>query len=119
MSVLAQIVQAAQAYDRFVEQQVHDARTDPASGEKALQRWRQIQAGIRHVTTPTGLTLPRLALPQTEDPGEITRYLDGEGLPGEFPYVNAAYPELYTVPAAAASSTEAGSGSSSSTPPSA
>ncbi|HXJ56037.1 MAG TPA: methylmalonyl-CoA mutase family protein [Verrucomicrobiae bacterium] len=119
MSVLAQIVQAAQAYDRFVEQQVHDARTDPASGEKARQRWRQIQAGIRHVTTPTGLTLPRLALPQTEDPGEITRYLHGEGLPGEFPYVNAAYPELYTVPATAVSSTEAGSGSSSSTPPSA
>src|SRR5262245_44705378 len=111
MSVLAQIVQAAQAYDRFVEQQVHDARTDPVSGEKARQRWHQIRAGIRHVTTPTGLTLPRLALPQTDDPGEIARYLHGEGLPGEFPYVNSAYPELYVIPATAAAPDGAGSGS--------
>src|SRR5262245_35587869 len=115
MSVLAQIVQAAQAYDRFVEQQVHDARTDPVSGEKARQRWHQIRAGIRHVTTPTGLTLPRLALPQTDDPGEIARYLHGEGLPGEFPYVNSAYPELYVIPATAAAPDGAGSGSP--TPP--
>ena len=30
---------------------------------------------------------PRLALPQTDEPGEIARYLFGEGLPGEFPFV--------------------------------
>ena len=47
------------------------------------------------VETPTGLKLPRLALPQTDEPGEIARFLFGEGLPGEFPFVNAAYREMY------------------------
>ena len=45
--------------------------------------------------TPTGLTLPRLALPNVDEPGEIARYLYGEGLPGEFPFVSSAYREMY------------------------
>ena len=47
------------------------------------------------VETPTGLKLPRLALPQTDEAGEIARFLYGEGLPGEFPFVTAAYREMY------------------------
>ena len=39
--------------------------------------------------------MPRLALPQTDDPGAMVRYLDGEGLPGAFPFVNSIYPEMY------------------------
>jgi methylmalonyl-CoA mutase len=47
------------------------------------------------VTTPTGIKLPRLALPNVDEPGEIARYLYGEGLPGEFPFVSSAYREMY------------------------
>ncbi len=35
------------------------------------------------------------ALPVLDEPGQIARYLHGEGLPGEFPFVSAAYPEMY------------------------
>jgi len=95
MSVLAQITNAVEAHDRFVERQVARARSEPEFRDQILQRWHAVRAGIRTVATPTGLKLPRLALPQTDEPGEITRYLYGEGLPGEFPFLNGAYPELY------------------------
>jgi len=45
------------------------------------------------------LRLPRLALPELDEPGEIARFLHEEGLPGEFPFVTAAYPEQYLEPA--------------------
>src|SRR5213075_1187199 len=95
MSVLAQISNAAEAYDRFVERQVARARSEPEFRDQILRRWQAVRAGIGTVATPTGLKLPRLALPQTDEPGEITRYLFGEGLPGEFPFVNGAYREMY------------------------
>jgi methylmalonyl-CoA mutase len=95
MSALTQVTEAIGVYDRFVDQQVQRARTDVPYREKLLQRWKTIRAGIETVTTPTGLKLPGLALPVTDEPGEIARYLYGEGLPGEFPFVNAAYPRLY------------------------
>src|SRR5438094_5444225 len=95
MSVLAQVSNAVEAYDRFVERQVARARSESEFRDQILQRWQAVRAGIGTVATPTGLKLPRLALPQTDEPGEITRYRCGEGLPGEFPFVNAAYPEMY------------------------
>src|SRR5262245_7244863 len=95
MSVLAQVIQSVQAHERFVEEQAHKARTDATARAKLLKRWREISGRVGTVTTPTGLKVPRLALPRTDEPGEIARYLYGEGLPGEFPFVNAAYPELY------------------------
>ena len=45
-----------------------------------------------------GLKLPRLALPEIDEAGEITRYLLGDGLPGEFPFLNGAYREMYLEP---------------------
>ena len=51
--------------------------------------------------TPTGLRLPRLALPDLEEAGEIARFLWDEGLPGEFPFLTAAYAEQYLEPAEA------------------
>ena len=99
MSVLFQIADAVEAYNRFVEQQVVRARNDPQFRDQILQRWQAARAGVGTATTPTGLKLPRLALPQTDEPGESARYLFGEGLPGEFPFVNAAYPEMYLEPA--------------------
>jgi methylmalonyl-CoA mutase len=95
MSALANIVGAVEAYSRFVDQQVALARSDPTFAEEILQRWRDVRRQVGTVTTPTGLKLPRLALPQTDEPGEIARYLFGEGLPGEFPFANAAYREMY------------------------
>src|SRR2546422_6959790 len=34
--------------------------------DQILQRWKAVRAGIGTVATPTGLKLPRLALPQTD-----------------------------------------------------
>jgi methylmalonyl-CoA mutase len=95
MSVLAQIAAAVEAYGHFVEQQAARARSDSRFRKQILQRWQAAHAGIAAVTTPTGLKLPRLALPQTDEAGEVARYLFGEGLPGEFPFVNATYSEMY------------------------
>jgi methylmalonyl-CoA mutase len=95
MSLLADICEAVDRYDRFVEHQAQRARAEPAFRRKLMRRWRAIQNGIGPVTTPTGLNLPRLALPVTDDPGAMARYLYGEGLPGEFPFMNAAYPRMY------------------------
>jgi len=57
---------------------------DPKVATALRRRWRQIQERVPLVETPTGLKLPRLALPQTDDPGEIARFLFGEGLPASF-----------------------------------
>jgi methylmalonyl-CoA mutase len=95
MSVLAQVSKAVEAHERFVERQVARARSEPEFRDQILRRWQAVRAGIGTVATPTGLRLPRLALPQTDEPGEIARYFYGEGLPGEFPFISAAYPEMY------------------------
>src|SRR5213078_1988162 len=80
---------------RFVEQQVQRARDEPAFRKKLMRRWDSVRDSIEPVTTPTGLKLPRLALPVSDDAGEVARYLFGEGLPGEFPFMNAAYRRMY------------------------
>ena len=98
MSILAPVVDAVTRHERFIEQQVRLARDDPASRRKILARWRQLRDSVGTTTTPTGLVLPRLTLPQTDEPGEIARYLFGEGPPGEFPFVNGAYPQMYLEP---------------------
>src|SRR5437867_1792720 len=95
MSVLLQVAEAVAALNREVEAQIDKARTDPRTAAALGRRWRQIRERVPIVETPTGLKLPRLALPQTDEPGEIARYLWGEGLPGEFPFMNAAYREMY------------------------
>ena len=100
MSTLANIVSAVEAHNRLVRQQIRRARKDPRFGRELLQRWRRIRGRVPIVETPTGLKLARLALPQTDEPGEIAGFLYGEGLPGKFPFVNAAYPEMYLAPLA-------------------
>jgi len=95
MSVLGQVAEAVGRHRRFVEQEAERARREPAFRRELLKRWQAVHERAGEVTTPTGLKLPRLAVPETEEPGEIARYLLGEGLPGEFPFVNAAYREMY------------------------
>ena len=99
MNSLGQIVSAVEDYRKFVSSQVRTARADPRIGEDIVKRWRAAKERIGATVTPTGLRLPRLALPELDEPGEISRFLHEEGLPGEFPFVTAAYPEQYLEPA--------------------
>jgi len=95
MSVLARVTDAVELFHLQVEAQVRLAHTDTKAAAAWCRRWRNIRERVPLVETPTGLKLPRLALPQTDEPGEIVRFLIGEGLPGEFPFVNGAYREMY------------------------
>src|ERR1700736_4945214 len=98
MSKLGQVVESVEKYNQFVLDQVKRARTDEKFGRDLLGRWNDIKAKIPVSRAPTGLELPRLALPEIDEPGEIARYLFGEGLPGEFPFLNGAYREMYLEP---------------------
>jgi methylmalonyl-CoA mutase len=98
MSKLGQVVEAVEKHERFVLDQVKRARTDEKFGREMSDRWNKIKAETPIVRAPTGLPLPRLALPEIDEPGEIARYLFGDGLPGEFPFLNGAYREMYLEP---------------------
>jgi len=98
MSKLGQVVESVENYNKFVLDQVKRSRTDQKFGRDLLGRWNDVKAKIPVTRTPTAIKLPRLALPEIDEPGEIARYIFGEGLPGEFPYLNAAYPEMYLEP---------------------
>src|SRR3954451_13105543 len=98
MSKLGQVVESVEKYNKFVVDQVKRARSDQKFGRDLLGRWNDTKAKIPVTRTPTGLPLPRLALPEIDEPGEIARFIFGEGLPGEFPYLNGAYREMYLEP---------------------
>ena len=98
MSKLGRVVEAVEKYNEFVESEVKRARTDKKFGQQTVERWKQIKASIPVGRAPTGLELPRLALPEIDEAGDITRYLLGDGLPGEFPFLNGAYREMYLEP---------------------
>src|SRR5256885_12209682 len=98
MSKLGQVVESVENYNKFVLDQVKRARADQQFGRDLLGRWNDTKAKIPMTRAPTGLSLPRLALPEIDEPGEIARYLFGEGLPGEFPFLNGAYREMYLEP---------------------
>ncbi|HTU01926.1 MAG TPA: methylmalonyl-CoA mutase family protein, partial [Candidatus Sulfotelmatobacter sp.] len=95
MSHLGKVADAVEAYDGFVAGEVARARADQGFGAELRARWAEIQASVEQTASPTGTPLPRLALPQTDEPGAIAAYLLGQGLPGEFPFANAAYREMY------------------------
>src|SRR6478672_3211613 len=98
MSKLGRVVEAVEKYNEHVLAEVKRARTDEKFGRQMLERWNEIKRNIKVGTAPTGLKLPRLALPEIDEPGEIARFLLGDGLPGEFPYLNGAYREMYLEP---------------------
>src|SRR5882672_6753109 len=98
MSKLGAVIETVEKHEKFVHEQVKRARTDEKFGREMTERWSKIKAGIPIAKAPTGLPLPRLALPEIDEPGEIARYLFGDGLPGEFPYLNGAYREMYLEP---------------------
>jgi methylmalonyl-CoA mutase len=98
MGFLSEIADAVDRYNAGVNDSVVEARSNPELGKQILQRWRQAKAAIRTTRTPTGLELPRFALPHLDEAGEIARWLGEEGLPGEFPYLSSAYREMYLEP---------------------
>jgi methylmalonyl-CoA mutase cobalamin-binding domain/chain len=98
MSKLGRVIEAVERYNGHVLDEVKRARTDKKFGKQLLDRWDEIKRSIKVGKAPTGLELPRLALPEIDEPGEIARYLLGDGLPGEFPYLNGAYKEMYLEP---------------------
>src|SRR5467141_3952595 len=98
MSKLGQVVEAVEKHGRFVVDQVKRARSDEKFGRELAERWNKIKVETPITRAPTGLPLPRLALPEIDEPGEIARYLFGDGLPGEFPFLNGAYREMYLEP---------------------
>src|SRR5437868_4561358 len=98
MSKLGQVVESVENYNQFVLDQVKRARTDQKFGHDLLGRWNDVKAKIPVTRTATAISLPRLALPEIDEPGEIARYIFGEGLPGEFPHLNASYPAMYRDP---------------------
>src|SRR5256886_290388 len=98
MSKLGAVVEAVEKHGRFVLEQVKRARSDEKFAQAVTERWNKVKAEIPIAKAPTGLPLPRLALPEIDEPGEIARYLFGDGLPGEFPYLNGAYREMYLEP---------------------
>jgi methylmalonyl-CoA mutase len=95
MNMLADVNRAIESFNRSAEEHVKRARQDEKFRAELLRRWRDAHEQIATVTTPTGLSLPQVALPQTDEPPEIARYLYGQGLPGEFPFVNGVYPVMY------------------------
>ena len=98
MSKLGAVVEAVEKHGSFVLEQVKRARSDEKFAQAVTERWNKVKAEIPIAKAPTGLPLPRLALPEIDEPGEIARYLFGDGLPGEFPYLNGAYREMYLEP---------------------
>ena len=98
MSKLGNVVEAVENYNQHVLDEVKRARTDKKFGKQMVDRWDELKRKIPTGKAPTGLELPRLALPEIDEAGEITRYLLGDGLPGEFPYLNGAYREMYLEP---------------------
>src|ERR1700731_4900449 len=95
MSKLGQVIESVEKYNQFVLDQVKRARADKKFGSDLLGRWNDLKAKVPVTRAPTGLALPRLALPEIDEPGEIARYLFGDGLPGDFPFLNGAYREMY------------------------
>ena len=102
MSQLGKIADAIDAYNRHVVAEVRRARTDDAFAAELRAKWAQLRASIDVTHSPTGTVLPRLALPDTDEPGAIAEYLLSQGFPGQFPYATAAYREMYLDRAAGA-----------------
>src|SRR5262249_20632944 len=98
MSKLGAVVEAVESHGRHVLEEVKRARSDIEFGRELTARWKKFKESIPVSRAPTGLPLPRLALPEIDEAGEIARYLLGDGLPGEFPYLNGAYREMYLEP---------------------
>ena len=86
MSKLGAVVEAVEKHERFVLGRSETrARVTRNLRDEVNERWEKIKADIPVLAAPTGLPLPRLALPEIDEPGEIARYLLGDGFAGRVP----------------------------------
>jgi len=95
MSELGNIADSVDAYNTHVAAEVKRARTNRKFAATLRTKWTKIRSQVDWVKSPTGTPIPRLALPDTDEPGAIADYLLGQGLPGEFPFATSAYREMY------------------------
>ena len=95
MSQLGKIADSIDGYNAHVAAEVKRARTDAKFAAELRAKWTQLRASVEMTKSPTGTPLPRLALPDTDEPGAIAEYLLSQGFPGQFPYATAAYREMY------------------------
>lgn len=102
---IAEIADRVRAYDAWTAAQLEKARKNPGdvSGldpacAALLKLWRKLsmpgdsEGHSPVLTTPNGLKLPQIALPDPKDAVESLRFLLEEGLPGQFPFVTGIYP---------------------------
>jgi methylmalonyl-CoA mutase len=72
-----------------------EAALDPVTRE-LLAGWPAARAGYEgedaHHTTLSGSVIPRVALPQDDEPGALVRFLRTENLPGRFPFTAGVFP---------------------------
>ena len=74
MSTLSKIIESIGSFNRTVEQSIARARSDASFARNLRRRWRQANASIPIIETPSGMKFPRLALPQTDDPGDRSQH---------------------------------------------
>jgi methylmalonyl-CoA mutase len=69
------------------------ARVEAYSGDEQVYvvRGKQIRTQLRR-TSLSGTPVPRVALPRTQDDGELVRFLREENLPGYFPFTAGVFP---------------------------
>ncbi|MDX1527956.1 MAG: methylmalonyl-CoA mutase family protein, partial [Gammaproteobacteria bacterium] len=102
------LAEAGEKADRLEKLEAErDAAMDPRA-KKLLEIWpkvkksysgeeyvvkirdREVRTRLRH-TTLSGSSIPKVALPQFEDEGEILKFLLKENLPGSFPYTAGVF----------------------------
>jgi methylmalonyl-CoA mutase len=85
--------------DRRLDPEIRDmleawpATVEQYTGDELVYvvRGNEIHTPLRR-ETPSGSTIPRVALPRTRDDGELVRFLRAENLPGRFPYTAGVFP---------------------------
>lgn len=84
MSKLGAVVESVEKHEKFVLEQVKRARSDTKFGREMTERWNKIKGGIPIGRAPTGLPLPRLALPEIDEPGRLRVIFLATAYPGNF-----------------------------------
>src|SRR5207244_4056919 len=73
MAELAEFVAAVERYNDHVTEEVRRARSDVRFGEELRAEWKALRGSVGVTRTPTGIELPRVALPETDGAGEVAR----------------------------------------------
>ncbi|GAB4011136.1 fused isobutyryl-CoA mutase/GTPase IcmF [Nocardioides ultimimeridianus] len=90
-TVAGEVVEAAELAEQA-------ARDLPREVAEQLETWPATVASYDEDTathgreTLTGTRIPRVAVPRTEDHGELVRYLRRENLPGHYPFTAGVFP---------------------------